>query len=101
VGTRTLTLQEDLIRAREDLRFQATHDVLTGIWNRRAVLDLLHREIVAVSASPIFAASSEISVSVSVGATATAGGAETEVLAIADSALYEAKGTGRNRTVVR
>src|SRR4029077_3444660 len=45
VGTRILTLQEDLIRAREDLRFQATHDVLTGIWNRRAILDLLHREI--------------------------------------------------------
>jgi diguanylate cyclase (GGDEF)-like protein len=44
-GTRILTLQEDLIRAREDLRFQPTHDVLTGIWNRRAVLDLLHREI--------------------------------------------------------
>jgi two-component system cell cycle response regulator len=44
-GTRILTLQEDLIEAREDLRFQATHDVLTGIWNRRALLDLLHREI--------------------------------------------------------
>lgn len=37
VGTRILTLQEDLINAREDLRFQATHDVLTGIWNRRAL----------------------------------------------------------------
>lgn len=182
VGTRILTLQEDLIRAREDLRFQATHDVLTGIWNRRAVLDLLHREIeranrlrgsvgvlmldldhfkkindthghltgdavlkataerisqvvrsydfvgryggeeflvllpgcdkeqaeqsgerirLAVQASPVISAGSEISVTVSIGATATDGQAETEVLAIADAALYEAKSAGRNRTVVR
>jgi two-component system, cell cycle response regulator len=180
VGTRILTLQEDLIRAREDLRFQATHDVLTGIWNRRAVLDLLHREIeraarfhastgvlmldldhfkkindtyvhltgdavlketaqritqvvrsydfvgryggeeflvllpgcdkdqaeqsgerirLAVTATPVFAAGSEISVTISIGATATIGGPETEVLAKADAALYQAKGAGRNRTV--
>jgi len=180
VGTRILTLQEDLIRAREDLRFQATHDVLTGIWNRRAVLDLLHREIeraarfhastgvlmldldqfkkindtyghltgdavlketaqritqvvrsydfigryggeeflvllpgcdkeqaeqsgerirLAVTATPVFAAGSEISITISVGATATTGGPETEVLAIADAALYQAKSAGRNRTV--
>jgi diguanylate cyclase (GGDEF)-like protein len=26
------------------LRYQATHDGLTGVWNRKAVLDLLHRE---------------------------------------------------------
>jgi two-component system, cell cycle response regulator len=45
VGRRILTLQQDLIRARDELRFQATHDVLTGIWNRGAVLDLLHREL--------------------------------------------------------
>lgn len=45
VGRRILTLQQDLIGAREELRFQATHDVLTGIWNRGAVLDLLHREL--------------------------------------------------------
>ena len=180
VGTRILTLQEDLIRAREDLRFQATHDVLTGIWNRRAILDLLHREIeraarfrastgvlmldldqfkkindtyghltgdavlketaqritqvvrsydfvgryggeeflvllpgcdneqaeqsgerirLAVTATPVFAAGSEISVTISIGATATIGGPETEVLAKADAALYQAKSAGRNRTV--
>jgi two-component system, cell cycle response regulator len=45
VGRRILTLQQELIGARDDLRFQATHDVLTGIWNRGAVLDLFHREI--------------------------------------------------------
>lgn len=180
VGTRILTLQEDLIRAREDLRFQATHDVLTGIWNRRAVLDLLHREIeraarfhastgvlmldldhfkkindtyghltgdavlketaqritqvvrsydfvgryggeeflvllpgcdkeqaeqsgerirLAVMSTPVVAGGSEISVTISIGATATIGGPETEVLAIADAALYQAKSAGRNRTV--
>jgi two-component system, cell cycle response regulator len=180
VGTRILTLQEDLIRAREDLRFQATHDVLTGIWNRRAILDLLHRELeraarfrastgvlmldldefkkindtyghlkgdavlketaqritqvvrsydfvgryggeeflvllpgcdkeqaeqsgerirLAVTATPVFAAGSEISVTISIGATANIGGPETEVLAIADAALYQAKSAGRNRTV--
>lgn len=45
VGRRILTLQKDLIRAREDLRFQATHDVLTGLWNRRALLDLFESEL--------------------------------------------------------
>ena len=45
VGRRILTLQRDLINARDDLQFQATHDVLTGIWNRGGVLDLLHREL--------------------------------------------------------
>ena len=45
VGGRILTLQRDLINARDELQFQATHDVLTGIWNRGGVLDLLHREL--------------------------------------------------------
>jgi two-component system, cell cycle response regulator len=178
VGTRILTLQEDLIRAREDLRFQATHDVLTGIWNRRAILGLLHREIeraarfhastgvlmldldqfkkindtyghltgdavlketaqritqvvrsydfvgryggeeflvllpgcdkeqaeqsgerirLAVTATPLIVGESGISVTISIGATATIGGPETEVLAIADAALYQAKSAGRNQ----
>ena len=51
VGTRILGLQADLIRAREELRFQATHDMLTGIWNRAAMLDLLGREIDRASRS--------------------------------------------------
>jgi two-component system cell cycle response regulator len=45
VGRRILSLQDDLIHAREELRFQATHDVLTGIWNRGALMDLLRREL--------------------------------------------------------
>ena len=45
VGQRILTLQDELIRAREELRFRATHDSLTGAWNRAAILDLLHREL--------------------------------------------------------
>lgn len=45
VARRILSLQRDLIRAREDLRFQATHDFLTSIWNRAALLDLLRREL--------------------------------------------------------
>jgi len=45
VGKRILALQRDLIQAREELRFQATHDALTGIWNRGALLNLLHREL--------------------------------------------------------
>lgn len=45
VGRRILTLQQDLINARDTLQFQATHDVLTGIWNRGSVLDQLQREL--------------------------------------------------------
>jgi diguanylate cyclase (GGDEF)-like protein len=44
-GTRILRLQSDLIHAREQLRFQATHDALTGVWNRRAIMDLLGEEL--------------------------------------------------------
>jgi two-component system cell cycle response regulator len=38
VGQRILALHQQL-------RFQATHDVLTGVWSRRAALDILSREI--------------------------------------------------------
>jgi two-component system cell cycle response regulator len=43
-GSRILTLQDEQIQTREQLQFQATHDALTGIWNRKAILDLLHGE---------------------------------------------------------
>jgi two-component system cell cycle response regulator len=44
VGQRILDLQESLIVAREELRFRATHDALTGISNRATALDAVTRE---------------------------------------------------------
>ena len=43
-GRRILDLQADLMEAREALRVQATHDPLTGLWNRYALLEALERE---------------------------------------------------------
>jgi diguanylate cyclase (GGDEF)-like protein len=40
-----LTLQNELLAAQDKLRYQATHDVLTGVWNRGALLDLLRSEM--------------------------------------------------------
>lgn len=45
VGDRIVTLQDSLIAAREALRFQATHDPLTGLLNRGAILVTLSREL--------------------------------------------------------
>ena len=46
VGTSAvILLQDDLIAAREELRFRATHDVLTGVSNRAAVMDALRGEL--------------------------------------------------------
>jgi diguanylate cyclase (GGDEF)-like protein len=44
-GKRILYLQEQLIAARESLREQATHDSLTGLWNRAAVFEILANEM--------------------------------------------------------
>lgn len=44
-GLRVIELQEELIHAREGLRIQATHDALTGVYNRRAILDILETEL--------------------------------------------------------
>lgn len=43
-GTRVLQLQSELLAAKEQLRELATRDSLTGIWNRRSIMELLERE---------------------------------------------------------
>jgi diguanylate cyclase (GGDEF)-like protein len=48
-GMRIVTLQAEIIEAREALRVQATHDALTGVWNRRAILEMLGTELVRSS----------------------------------------------------
>jgi two-component system cell cycle response regulator len=45
VGQRTLALQEDLLAVQEELAQQAAHDHLTGILNRRAILERLNEEL--------------------------------------------------------
>src|SRR5262245_55163291 len=44
-GKRIITLQAELIEAREELRVQAMYDPLTGVWNRRAILQVLGSEL--------------------------------------------------------
>jgi diguanylate cyclase (GGDEF)-like protein len=44
-GMRILDLEDRLIEAREGMRFQATHDALTSIWNRGVIMELLGREL--------------------------------------------------------
>jgi diguanylate cyclase (GGDEF)-like protein len=43
-GRRVLSLEEKLIRAREEMRFKANHDALTSLWNRGAILSLVQAE---------------------------------------------------------
>jgi two-component system, cell cycle response regulator len=184
VGRRVLELHRNLMGAQEKLRFQATHDALTGLWNRGALLDLLHRELeralrtnasvgilmldvdhfkpvndtfghltgdallreiarriqratrpydtagryggeeflvilpgcdreqtvssaervrAAIATAPFVVDGHEIRPTVSIGATVAPdfASSETEILSLADSALYQAKSEGRDRTVLR
>lgn len=43
-GARIVQLHEDLKDALRSLEHQASHDVLTGLWNRGAIMDILHNE---------------------------------------------------------
>jgi diguanylate cyclase (GGDEF)-like protein len=182
--TSVLSLQRDLLEAQDKLRYQATHDGLTGLWNRRALLELLEKELerscrtgssmgilmldvdhfkpindtfghlvgdqvlkeialriahatrgydlsgryggeeflvllpgcnreqtqagaerirFAIASTPIQAADAAISLTVSIGATVApeCANTETEILSLADLALYEAKSAGRNQTILR
>jgi len=45
VGRRMLNLQHELNEAKEKLAFQASHDVMTGLLNRRAIMEGLGNEI--------------------------------------------------------
>jgi two-component system cell cycle response regulator len=44
-GERILHLEGRLVEAREMMRFKATHDALTSIWNRGVIMALLGREL--------------------------------------------------------
>ncbi|HYJ09449.1 MAG TPA: diguanylate cyclase [Polyangiaceae bacterium] len=48
-GRRVIELQEQLVKARENLRFEAMHDSLTGLLNRGAVMEQLNKELVRAS----------------------------------------------------
>jgi diguanylate cyclase (GGDEF)-like protein len=44
-GQRILDLEDKLVEAREAMRYKATHDSLTSLWNHGAILALLKREL--------------------------------------------------------
>jgi len=44
-GRRILDLEDCLVEAREEMRFKATHDALTTLFNRGVIMDLLSREL--------------------------------------------------------
>jgi len=44
-GLRILRLEDQLVAAREEMQVKATHDALTRLWNRSAILDMLQRDI--------------------------------------------------------
>ncbi len=44
-GKRVIDLQNQLVAARETLRYAASHDFLTGLMNRKEIMDSLQREV--------------------------------------------------------
>ncbi|MFT5658403.1 MAG: two-component system cell cycle response regulator [Gammaproteobacteria bacterium] len=53
VGSRMLKLQEDLNNTKQALAFQATHDSLTGLLNRGAVMEAMGLEIDRTKRQPL------------------------------------------------
>lgn len=45
VGERIIQAHDELIEARDALKFEATHDSLVGLMNRRAIMNLLGKEL--------------------------------------------------------
>jgi diguanylate cyclase (GGDEF)-like protein len=45
VGARILGVEKRLVTARETTEHQATHDLLTGVYNRATILELLNQEV--------------------------------------------------------
>lgn len=45
-SARLLVTQHRLLRAKEALRREASHDSLTGLWNHKVILDILERELI-------------------------------------------------------
>jgi diguanylate cyclase (GGDEF)-like protein len=45
VGSRIIELQRKLLEACEQSQFKATHDSLTGLWNRGAILEFLRAQL--------------------------------------------------------
>ena len=45
VGQRIVELQQKLVSANRALQFAASHDFLTGVWNRAAIVSFLQREL--------------------------------------------------------
>ncbi|MFZ0315111.1 MAG: diguanylate cyclase [Candidatus Korobacteraceae bacterium] len=52
VGERMIKLHDSLFAAQQALRFQATHDPLTAIWNRGALFELLRAELERAQRKP-------------------------------------------------
>jgi two-component system, cell cycle response regulator len=48
-GRRIIELQQELLQTREALRQQATHDALTGVFNRAAILNIVRKELLRAS----------------------------------------------------
>lgn len=44
-GRRILQLEDKLVEAREEMRFRASRDALTSLWNRGVILELLDKEL--------------------------------------------------------